>query len=246
VRLDIYVEAPRRAAVEAALTGLPGLRLLGAEPCAEADWAAAWREGLAPIRVSPGLVVRPSFAAPAESGAELVIDPGQAFGTGGHESTRLALEAIAALPVGRVAGAHVLDVGTGSGILALAALRLGAARAIGIDLDPVAVRVARENAVANGLGERLGLAAATPAALRPGLRFGLVLANLLRRELEPWTAHLAGLLAGDGTLLLSGLLATERPQVEAAFAAHGVPVAGAWQRHDADGTAWLGLSLRRR
>ncbi len=206
----------------------PGLAARGpAQPCPATDWSQAWRAGLEAIVVSRELVVRPSCVAPARAPgqAEIEIDPGQAFGTGGHESTRLALELLAAqLPALR-AGARVLDVGTGSGVLALAALRLGAGFALGLDIDPVAVAVAAENARRNGLAGRLCLVAGSLDALAPG-RFDLVLANLLKRELLPLATQLARQLQPGVRVLLSGLLVDEEQEVVGRLAALGLrPVA---------------------
>jgi ribosomal protein L11 methyltransferase len=195
--------------------------------------------------ISPRLLVRPSFApAPAGfTGRELVIDPGQAFGTGGHASTRLALEAIAALPAAELAGARVLDVGCGSGVLALAALALGAERALGCDLDPLATAAAREAARANGFGARLALFTGSLEALGPRAAgvFHLVVANLLRRELEPLLGAIAQAVRPGGLVILSGLLARERGRVEAALAALGLAAGGAHTLTDATGDAWLAL-----
>src|SRR5262249_18285588 len=121
------------------------------QPEPEVDWSTAWRSGLEAIEISPRLMVRPPFAkAELQSGqACVVIEPGQAFGTGGHSSSRLALELLDALERERVEGARVLDVGCGSGVLALAALALGARSAVGFDRDLLAVRAARANAHEN-------------------------------------------------------------------------------------------------
>src|SRR5262245_52038671 len=123
-RLWLYAAHADAERVRAALAPLAGLAIGPAEPLVERAWSEAWKEGLAAIVISPRLAVRPSFRAPPAgfTGADLVIEPGQAFGTGAHASTRLALELLAALPPDRLAGARVLDVGCGSGVLALAAL----------------------------------------------------------------------------------------------------------------------------
>ena len=114
----------------------------------------------------------------------LEIDPGQAFGTGGHASTRLALELLAALPEEAVHGARVLDVGCGTGVLALSALALGAASAVAHDLDPLATRATQENALRNGLAGPLSVFTGPVAALGGDL-FSLVLLNMIRSELLP-------------------------------------------------------------
>jgi len=245
VTLLVYAPAPQAERVRAAVAAAAGVRAVArAEVCPAVDWSAAWRAGLAPIVVSPELVVRPSFTphALAPGQAEIEIDPGQAFGTGGHESTRLALELLAALAPARRAGASVLDVGTGSGVLALAALRLGAGRVVAIDVDPAAVAVARENARRNGLGERLLLVAGSLDALAP-LRFDVVVANLLKRELLPLVPALMRHVHRESRVLLAGLLATEQAEILRAFEAAGLHRVGVRLRRDASEAAWLGLEL---
>jgi len=247
--LWVYALAGDAARVRAALLPLPRLVLGEPEALAERVWSEAWKEGLEPIVISPRLLIRPSFReAPAGfAGFELVIDPGQAFGTGGHASTRLALDAIAALPAQSLRGARVLDVGCGSGVLALAALALGAAHALGCDLDPLATAAAREAAAANGLAARFAAVTASPDALGPRAEraFELVVANLLRSELEPLLPALARALAPGGRLVLSGLLASEREPVTGALAALGLGAPEPRGLTDATGDAWLALVARR-
>ena len=247
--LWVYAAASDAAAVRAALAPFAGLSVGAPEPVPERAWSEAWKEGLEAIVISPRLLVRPSFApAPAGfAGRALVIDPGQAFGTGGHASTRLALEAIAALPEAALAGARVLDVGCGTGVLALAALALGAGCAVGCDLDPLATAAAREAARANGLAARLALVTGSLDALGPRAAgaFGLVVANLLRRELEPLLAALARAVRPGGHVILSGLLASERERIEPALGALGLPVLASHLATDAGGDAWLALRARR-
>jgi ribosomal protein L11 methyltransferase len=190
-----------------------GVAVHGPEPVPERDWEELWRAGLAPRRIG-ALWVRPSFAE-SPGKPELVIDPQQAFGSGEHATTRLALGLV--LDELR-AGDRVLDVGTGSGILALGALRMGAGAALGFDSDPVAIANAAENRARNALP--LGLFAGTLEALAPAARFDLVVANLLLHELLPIVDALAG--RARRGLVVSGYLAGERAKLEAATAG------GAW------------------
>lgn len=249
-RLIVYVPAGQAVAVHAALAGLvrEGLELAPARPVEEIDWSERWKQGLTALQVSERLVIRPSFVShrllPGQR--ELVIDPGQAFGTGGHASTWLALEWIDRLladEATQARGLRILDVGTGTGVLALAALRLGAASGIGFDLDPVAVREARLWAARNGIGTRLGLFAGPLAALAAG-EFELVVANLLRREILPIAGEVAERVAVGGWLVLSGLLESDRAPVAAAFAVHGLAVVDSGALHDAAGDDWISLLLR--
>jgi ribosomal protein L11 methyltransferase len=220
--------------------------VLSVSPVVSRDWSEAWKRDLGPIVVSPRLVVRPSFASHAALPEQrvLVIDPGQAFGTGAHESTRLALEAIDALAEERL-GASLLDVGTGSGVLALAGLALGCAEAVGFDLDPLAGQAARENARHNRLDAHLGLFVGGLAALAPGRRFDWIAANLLLSELRPLLAPMAAHLAGDGVLVLSGLLAEQAPEVRERAAALGFREEQTLRRADASGAMWVALVMCR-
>ena len=189
------------------------VRVSGPEPVPDADWEQAWRRGLEPRRVA-GLWVRPSWCG-ARGDPEIVVDPQQAFGSGEHASTRLALRLLleALRP-----GDRVLDVGTGSGILGLAALRLGAGYALGFDLDLVACRNAAENRARNALP--LTLYCGTLDALAPDGAYDLVVANLLASRLAPLHARLAA--HARRALVVSGLLVAERHQTVAAFAELGL------------------------
>ncbi len=215
-------------------------------PEPEVDWSIAWRAGLEAIEISPRLVVRPPFASfPARPGqACIVIEPGQAFGTGGHNSTRLALELLEALGKDRVDGARALDVGCGSGVLALAALVLGARAAVGFDLDPLAAQAAAANARANGRDGQFQVFVGPVEAIM-GPLFDLVLVNLLRTELLPLAGDLARLTRAGGTLIASGLLASERAEVCACFGASKFRVDGARTSTDSRGESWLGLVMQR-
>lgn len=180
------------------------VRMSGPERVPPLDWAHEWRRGLRP-RCIAGLWIRPSWC---ERGGvpELVLDPKQAFGSGEHASTRLALGLLlAALEPGD----RVLDLGTGNGILALAALRRGACGALGCDLDPVACLEAAENARRNGLRPRLFCGSLD--ALADDARFEIALANLLVHELEPWIERLAR--HASRTVVLAGALGRERARV---------------------------------
>jgi len=233
--------------VRAAAAGVLGSegRVSAPAPVPSVDWSERWKRDLAPVAVSPRLRVRPSFVhvAPAPGQRELVIDPGQAFGTGGHESTRLALEWLDVLAASRPPASRVLDVGTGTGVLALAALCLAPGRAVACDVDPQAARAARAAAARNGLADRMQVYAGGIEALALDVRFGLVVANLLRSELTPLLPALARAAAPDARIVLSGLLAGECADVTAAAARVGLRALGVRHRRDASGVLWAALLM---
>ena len=248
IRVRIYAPEPRAAQLCRALERALGsaARVAPAQPLLPRDWSQAWREGLEAVRVSLRLVVAPSFVDVPEQDEQrvLVIDPGQAFGTGHHASTRLALslldDALAGLDV-EVAKARVLDVGTGSGVLAMGAVALGAAHAIGFDLDPLAVCEARLNARLNALGGRTGFFIGPLDALAP-IRFHVIVANMIRSEVMPLIPGLAHALASEGVLILSGLLQADREAIELQLARSGLAVAE--ERSETDGgDRWVGYRL---
>lgn len=182
------------------------------------DWRDGWRAHFKPLRVGRRLVIRPSwepFAAAAED-VVLTLDPGGAFGTGTHESTRLALALLEdVLPP----DAPTLDVGCGSGILSIAALRLGSGPVLAVDVDPAAVEATGDNARANGVQDRLR-AETTPIESVTG-RFPLVLANIEAHVLVPLSAPIAARVAEGGLLVLSGILREQIPRVEAEYIGQG-------------------------
>lgn len=179
-------------------------------------WRDGWRAYFKPLRVGERLVIKPSWEPfePAPNDLVLTLDPGQAFGTGTHESTQLVLRT---LPEYVAPGAKVLDVGTGSGILAIASVLFGAAHADAIDNDPLAVTATRENAAANGVGARVH-ASGDELESVPGT-YPLVLANIEARVLVPMAQALSARVAPGGHLLLSGLLHADAERVRAAYPA---------------------------
>ncbi|HYB13751.1 MAG TPA: 50S ribosomal protein L11 methyltransferase [Myxococcota bacterium] len=248
VLLILYARAGQGEAVrETLVKALSGeAQVAHPVPEPEVDWSIAWRRGHGAIEISSRLAVRPPFARfePRKGQACIVVEPGQAFGTGSHESTRLALELLDALETERVQGARTLDVGCGSGVLALAALALGAGSALGFDRDLHAAHAAFANAHANQRAGQLRVFAGPLEALA-GPPFDLVLVNLLRTELLPLVEGLARLTRGGGTLIASGLLRAERSEVCGRFRASGFRVDGERGSTDASGERWLGIVMRR-
>ncbi len=215
-----------RAAAERAQGALGGR----VEEIPDQDWGEAWKKGLGPIAVGR-VFVRPSWvtaAAPAGS-AEVVLDPGMAFGTGAHATTALCLAALSER-LASTPGASVLDVGTGSGLLAIAAKKLGAGEVSGNDNDPVAVAVARENAELNGVEVRL---VGDPLAAIPG-RFDLVVANILANTLVELAPDIAAHLAPGGVALVSGILGPQEGEVRAGFLSAGLRPFLALDRRDGE------------
>jgi ribosomal protein L11 methyltransferase len=180
------------------------------EPLADRDWVRAVQDHFVPLRIAEHLWVVPSWCEPPEPDAvNLRIDPGLAFGTGSHPSTRLALGWLAReLHAG--GGVCVLDYGCGSGILAIAALKLGAGEAYGVDIDPQALATSAENAACN----QAAVLWCTPEEL-PGVRADIVVANILARPL----IVLAPLLAerASDRIALSGILAHQAGEVLACY-----------------------------
>lgn len=179
------------------------------------EWVRVWLRDWHPLRFGRRLWVSPraKLAEITQPDAIVVaLDPGLAFGTGTHPSTALCLDWLAAADL---AGRELLDYGCGSGLLAIAALRLGAARATAVDIDPQALLATRENALANGVGDRLEARAGSAYAPRP---HAIVVANILAGPLVALAPVLAASTAGGGTLVLAGLLPSHAAEVEAAYA----------------------------
>ncbi len=180
------------------------------------DWAAEWKRGLGPRRVTGRLVVKPTWTEwEAEAGQVVIdVDPQMAFGTGEHATTRGCLRL---LDDAVREGDRVLDVGSGSGILAIAAARRGAREAVAVEYDPDANLNARENFERNGVEDRVALveALADDALLAELGRFDLVLANILSGVIRPLLPALHRALGGSpqGRLIVSGILRTESPDV---------------------------------
>jgi ribosomal protein L11 methyltransferase len=195
------------------------------------DWQDTWKQFYAPIVVGDGaLLLRPSWIPRAEGdpARELVLDPGRAFGTGQHETTRLCLEALCRLAAAGAAPDAVLDLGCGSGILALAAATLlPSAHVLAVDNDPDATATAAENAALNDLAERVEPRCATVLELDG--RFALILANIRPAVLIPIAGAIAARLAPGGRAILSGILGEEADEVRAAYAAAGLALR---ERHD--------------
>jgi ribosomal protein L11 methyltransferase len=184
------------------------------------DWSTSWKVNFKPLRVGRRLLIVPSWeeVQPRPEDIVLRLDPGMAFGTGGHETTRLCLELLEQImdDMPLLHSPSVLDLGTGSGILAMAAVQLGAGRVCAVDIDPQAVEVARENLAANNLTEQIECSTTPLESMTE--RFDVILANILAEELVRLATDLAGRLAPGGSLILSGILAEKEGLVRSGFA----------------------------
>ena len=195
----------------AARAGLSGVPAYTRETVEDEDWVRLTQSQFEPIRVSERLWIVPSWhLAPDPEAIVLVLDPGLAFGTGSHPTTRLCLEWLERTVT---PGASVLDYGCGSGILGIAAARLGAKDVQGVDIDPQAVAAARDNAARNSVAARFDEATAKIDGL-----FDLVVANILSNPLKALAPLLASRVRPGGQLALSGILAAQSEELIAAYA----------------------------
>ena len=252
-RLDAYFEAkPGKseiAALQALVPSATGAKPL-IEELADEDWVTLSQQGLEPIQAGRFYVHTPAHRGTTPPGSvALEIDAGRAFGTGQHETTTGCLIALDRLKREGFIARNLVDVGTGTGLLAFAGLRLWPnARATASDIDPIAVEVTDENAAINSV--RLGRApgaldtVTAPGLDHPRLRarspYDLIIANILAGPLITLAPSLAGALAPGGRLILAGLLTTQAARVEAAYRREGLRMRFAIERGD-----WPTLVLRR-
>jgi ribosomal protein L11 methyltransferase len=190
---------------------------------AERNWNEEWEKTIQPIHVTPKIVIAPSWHAYAAAPGELVltIDPKMSFGTGYHESTRLILRLVEQY---MRPGASTLDIGTGTGVLAIAAIRMGAHDAVACDIDEWSYDNAIENAAQNGVADRLTILQGD-IAMTPERPYDLVIANIQKNVLIPMMPAMRTRLAPGGTLLLAGLLNIDRSDMAAALDEHGFRIA---------------------
>ena len=223
---DADVERSVRDAAAALGLAPPGYTL---EAVAEQDWVRLTQAQFSPMRITDSLWVVPSWCEPVDPRAiNLELDPGLAFGTGSHPTTRLCLRWLA---THLAPGQSVLDYGCGSGILAIAAAKLGAARVTGTDVDPQAIEASRANAARNGVIGEFSL----PDALAPG-QVDVVVANILANPLRLLAPALAARVRHGGAIVLSGILEAQAASVRGAYRR--------WFKLDAWGTedGWVALA----
>ena len=202
------------AAAAIKLAEVPKYTLRGVE---EQDWVRLTQSQFDPIHIGKNIWVVPSWhEAPDPDALILELDPGLAFGTGSHPTTRLCMEWLEAHPA---PGKTVLDYGCGSGILAMVARKLGAGAVAGVDIDPQAIESARDNAQRNQVGEiEYFLPDSFAASAHANARFDIVVANILSSPLKLMAPMLSGRVAEGGSLILSGVLARQAEEVAAAYA----------------------------
>jgi len=178
---------------------------------ADQDWNKKWKEYFKPLRISKRIVVKPSWESYKENSNDitLTIDPKMAFGTGHHESTQLM---VIAIEKWMKEGMDILDVGTGSGILAIIAEKLGAGSVMAFDNDPVALKNAIENAQLNGTSNNTRFFLASPEMLQPS-EYDLILANINRNVLLKYAKVFSELMKPEGKLIISGLLLSDEPKM---------------------------------
>jgi ribosomal protein L11 methyltransferase len=194
---------------------LPALQALATRQVADQDWERAWMDDFRPMRFGQRLWICPSWdEPPAGDAISILLDPGLAFGTGTHPTTALCLEWLDAHPP---AGLQVIDYGSGSGILAVAALKLGATRVTAVDIDPQALTATRDNAARNGVGDAR-LHVDYPEGLGETTA-DLVLANILAGPLVELAPAMAGRVRPGGTIVLSGILREQADTVRQAYTA---------------------------
>lgn len=253
-RMDAYFEAEPGAADLALLRDLvpsAGDAAPAVERLDEADWVTLSQQGLEPIRAGRFFVHTPAHrdAVPADAVA-LEIEAGRAFGTGQHETTTGCLMALDAMRSRGLSFSDILDLGTGTGLLAFAAMKLWpAARVAASDIDPVAIEVAAENAAINrlplgrarGQCELIVAAGMDHARLKARGPYDLLIANILAGPLIEMAASVAGAIAPGGRLILAGLLDAQAEAVAAAYRRHGMALATRIDRGD-----WPTLVMRKR
>ena len=239
VRVSIYTEMAEAAVGglrRELATGLECLRAAGVEPGDGAmavravrreDWAESWKKHFQPLAIGGALLIRPSWsrrrALPGQ--AEVVLDPGLSFGTGQHATTSFCLRQLVKHRPRAESGARgFLDMGTGSGILAIAAAKLGYGPVVAFDFDPEAVRVARANARSNGVGAAVRIARQdlTKLLRSSRARYDVVCANLIFDLLISERERVVNRVKPDGVVVLAGILATQFERVVAAYAEQGM------------------------
>lgn len=193
---------------------------LDTEGVEQEDWETGWKAYYHALTIGERLAIVPSWEQFDTDRVVIKLDPGMAFGTGTHETTALCLEVLDGLVKG---GERVLDIGTGSGILAIAALKLGAGTAQGVDIDPMCVRTAGENAELNGVSENFEVLIGDLSDKASGT-YNIITANIVANAILSLAPHVPALMAPGATFIASGVIDTRRDEVVAGLTAAGLNV----------------------
>jgi ribosomal protein L11 methyltransferase len=210
------------------------------------DWSETWKSFFKPLHIGKNLVIKPTWELyePRPEQVVIEIDPGRAFGTGKHPSTALCLEILGQIlsessRKKKISVTSVLDVGTGSGILGIAAAQLGARRVLGLDIDPEVLKVAEKNLRRNGVEGIMSLSSISLHRL--GETFDLVIANLTTPAIIQMAASLSRCVAPEGWLMLSGILNEQTEEVVKCFQAHYFKELNSWTKEE-----WRAILLKRK
>lgn len=214
-----------------------GTLALELQNVADEDWSENWKKYYKPFRIGSHLVVKPTWEPyEAQEGDQIIeLDPGMAFGTGTHETTAMCVAMIEK----HYHGGEVLDVGTGSGILAIAAARLGAREVLGVDIDPMAVRVAQENVEKNGLADRVTICEGDLVKGLDNVQCEFAVANILAEVIMLLAAPLKSHLTENATFVCSGILREREDEVTKVLTANGYQLFDRMEKGD-----WVALAAR--
>ena len=244
-QIKLYLDAADAAGLAAlqALTKKLGLSMT-AVPMADTDWSESWKENYPPVEVGEKLIVQPYWLENNGDRLPVILDPGLTFGTGAHPSTQMVMENMERLVF---PGCSCLDLGSGSGILSIAALRLGAGSAVGVDIDPKAEDIARENAAYNGFAapEFTALTGNVttdkPLMDRLGQKsYDIVLVNIVADVIIALAPVLPAFLSESSTVICSGILNTRLSDVVSAVTCAGLTVTGTYYKED-----WCCITAKR-
>jgi ribosomal protein L11 methyltransferase len=228
LRVDIRLEhriASLKTYLDSLVQIFPDLEqpALATETVVDQDWGEEWKKYFKPLRVSKNIVIKPTWERYTPAGRDIVIDidPGMAFGTGQHPSTRMCLEAIEdiILKDRNIKKWRVLDVGTGTGILGISCAKLGAERVICVDIDKKAAEIARENAMINHVEDRVVIINRDVTTIHEP--FDLIVANLTAKILMRLRTHLMSLIENNGYLVISGIIDQNKSDIESHFLTDG-------------------------